>query len=62
MIKFSYSHWLHLEVLSNSNTLLGINLSKVIYGYQKSEDSEIIEANGYSLEIGILIARLTIIL
>jgi hypothetical protein len=62
MIKFSYNHWFHLEFLSNNNTLLGVNLSKVIYGYQKDEASEIIETQGYSLEIGILIAKLTVIL
>jgi hypothetical protein len=62
MIKFSYNHWLHLEVISNNNILLGVNLSKIIYGYQKDEASEIIETQGYSLEIGILIAKLTIIL
>jgi hypothetical protein len=62
MIKFSYNHWLHLEVISNNNILLGVNLSKIIYGYQKDEASEIIETQGYSLEIGILIAKLTVIL
>jgi hypothetical protein len=60
MLKISYKHWLHLSILSQERILIGLDVSKVHYGYMK--DDVLYEKDGVSVEIGLLIIKITLII